>query len=384
MSTTGRTSSAGQDEVRKGLAGVVADTTAISRVDPATNSLLYRGYPVQELAARCSPEEVAFLLWHGELPDAAQLEAFLGRERAARVLPRQVTDVLDAAPAAAHPMDLVRTAVSVLGLHDPQAADSSPQAELAKAERLFAALPGVVAHLQRRRHGLEPVPPREDLGYTENFLCAALGAVPGPEAVDAFRVSLVLYAEHSFNASTFTARVVTSTLADLHSAVTAAVGALGGPLHGGANEAVWQLFEEIGPGEGAAQRAEAWLEEAFAAHRKVMGFGHRVYRDGDSRVPTMRAALERLARSLGRTDVLALYAALEEGVARRKGLKPNLDFPAGPAYALTGLDTPLFTPVFAAARLPGWTAHVVEQRADNALVRPLSAYSGPPERHLPG
>ena len=372
-----------EPQVHKGLAGVVVDTTAISKVDPATNSLLYRGYPVQELATRCSFEEVVHLLWYGELPSAAQLADFSAAERRQRALDPRVRRAVEDLPASAHPMDVVRTAVSVLGAADPQAGDDSREAELAKGLRLLAALPGVVAFTQRRRRGLDPVEPREDLDLAANFLFTTLGREPGPVVVDAFRTSLVLYAEHSFNASTFTARVVTSTLADLHSAVTAAVGALKGPLHGGANEAVWKVFEQLGTGEGAPARAREWLDATLAAHGKVMGFGHRVYRSGDSRVPTMRSALERLALELGRADVLALYDALEQEMAARKDIRPNLDFPAGPAYHLMGFDTDVFTPIFVAARVAGWTAHVVEQRAANALIRPLSAYDGPAERHLP-
>ena len=371
-------------QLHKGLAGVVVDTTAVSKVNPETNSLLYRGYPVQELATSCSFEAVAWLLWHGELPDAAQLAGFSAAERLGRALDPRIRRVVDELPPSAHPMDVVRTAVSVLGALDPAAGDSSPAAELAKAQRLFAALPGIVAYTQRRRHGLPPVEPRADLDYTANFLWTTFGALPTPEVADAFRTSLVLYAEHSFNAATFTARVVTSTLSDLHSAVTAAIGALKGPLHGGANEAVWQTFTEIGLGEGAAERAQRWLEGTLAQHRKVMGFGHRVYRSGDSRVPTMEAALRRLAAAHGRPDVLALYDALAAGMTARTGILPNLDYPSGPAYHLMGFDTALFTPLFVAARVVGWTAHVMEQRAANTLIRPLSAYSGPAERHLPG
>ncbi|WP_380171669.1 bifunctional 2-methylcitrate synthase/citrate synthase [Kineococcus sp. DHX-1] len=369
--------------IHKGLAGVVADTTAVSKVDPASNSLLYRGYPVQELATQCSFEEVARLLWDGDLPDSAALDAFRERERAGRALDDRVRRVVDDLPTTAHPMDVVRTAVSVLGALDPQAADDSPAAELAKAERLFAALPAVVAYAQRRRRGQDLPAPREDLGYAANFLWAVTGEEPDDVAVRTFETSLVLYAEHSFNASTFAARVVTSTLSDLHSAVTAAVGALKGPLHGGANEAVWAAYEEIGPGEGAPDRARAWLADALENHRKVMGFGHRVYRHGDSRVPTMQAALRDLAAARGREDLLELSDALENAMVQAKDIQPNLDYPAGPAYHLLGLDTDLFTPVFVAARVVGWTAHVVEQRAANSLIRPLSAYDGPALRHVP-
>ncbi|WP_380158237.1 bifunctional 2-methylcitrate synthase/citrate synthase [Kineococcus sp. R86509] len=369
-------------EIHKGLAGVVADTTAISKVNPATNSLLYRGYPVQELAEHCSFEQVAWLLWRGDLPDREELETFSATERAGRTLDARVRRVVDELPLAAHPMDVLRTAVSVLGALDPQAGDSAPDVEFAKAQRLFAALPAVVAHAQRRTRGLEPVPSREDLGYAANFLWMTFGEEPDAGVVRAFEVSLVLYAEHSFNASTFTARVVTSTLSDLHSAVVAAIGALKGPLHGGANEAVWQVFEEIGLGEGSGDRARAWLDAALAQRRKIMGFGHRVYRSGDSRVPSMHAALEVLAGEMGRQDVLDLYDALEEAMTSAKNILPNLDYPSGPAYHLMGFDTALFTPIFVAARVVGWTAHVVEQRAANSLIRPLSAYDGPAERHL--
>ncbi len=365
--------------IRKGLVGVVADETAISKVNPDTNSLLYRGYPVQDLAAHASFEEVAYLLWHGELPTTAQLAEQTSVERAARALPSVVRDAVLALPTTCHPMDVVRTAVSVHGANDPDAEDSSPESEQAKALRLWALLPAVVALDQRRRHGLPEVAPRDDLTYAENFLWLTFGEVPDPVVVRAFEVSMVLYAEHSFNASTFTARVIASTLADLHSAVTGAVGALKGALHGGANEAVMATFEEIG----TADRAEAWLDEALAARRKIMGFGHRVYKHGDSRVPTMKASLDELLEHTGRQDLAALYDALESAMTARKGILPNLDYPTGPAYHVMGFDTPTFTPLFVASRVVGWTAHVMEQHASNALIRPLSAYSGPDQREVP-
>lgn len=208
------------------------------------------------------------------------------------------------------------------------------------------------------------------------------GELPAATVVDAFRVSLILYAEHSFNASTFTARVITSTLSDYHSAITGAIGALKGPLHGGANESVLHTFDEIGFGDDAAARADAWLEQALAEKRKIMGFGHRVYKNGDSRVPTMHAALVELVEHYGRPDVLDLYDGLEHAMTSRKTIKPNLDYPSGPAYYLMGFDTVTFTPIFVAARIAGWTAHILEQVASNALIRPLSAYNGPDERHL--
>jgi citrate synthase len=367
-----------ETEVRKGLAGVYADTTTISMVNPETNSLTYRGYPVQELTRRCGFEEVAYLLWHGELPTPVQLGAQNRAERAQRALDPVTAGVLANLPVTAHPMDTLRTAVSLLGAADPTEDDNSPAASQAKALRLFAVLPAVVAMDHRRRRRLDPVPPREDLGFAANFLHMTFGEVPEPAIVAAFETSLILYAEHSFNASTFTARVVTSTLSDTYSAVTAAIGALKGPLHGGANEAVMDMMEEIG----TADRAVEWLKRALADKRKIMGFGHRVYKNGDSRVPTMRAALGEIAEVRDGQRLIDIYEVLAAGMYEARGLHPNLDYPAGPAYHLIGFDTPAFTPIFVAARLPGWTAHIAEQLAGNSLIRPLAAYEGPAERHL--
>ncbi|MFJ9681634.1 bifunctional 2-methylcitrate synthase/citrate synthase [Streptomyces sp. NPDC101194] len=369
-------------EIHRGLAGVVADTTAISTVVADTNSLTYRGYPVQDLAARCSFEEVAHLLWHGELPDAGQLREFTARERALRPLDRTTTELLARLPHTCHPMDVLRTAVSFLGAEDPAEDDGSPAANLTKSLTLLARLPVVVAADHRRRHGLEPIRPDADLGYTENFFHMCFGEVPDPAVVRCFEISLILYAEHSFNASTFTARVVTSTLSDLHSAVTAAIGALKGPLHGGANEAVMHMLEEIGDPE----EAESWLDGALAAKRKIMGFGHRVYKHGDSRVPIMQKALVDLIARSGdpeTTRLATLHAALRHAMISRKGIHPNLDYPAGLAYHLMGFDVPAFTPIFVMSRITGWTAHITEQLAHNSLIRPLASYDGPGQREVP-
>lgn len=377
-----------QPQVHKGLAGVIADHTAVSKVNPDTNSLLYRGYPVQELAASRSIEEVAMLLWTGELPTPKELAEFEDFERGHRDLSPELKDIIDALPADCHPMDVCRTAASVLGAQHPKAEDSSPAAELEKAKALFAAMPAVVCYDQRRRRGQGIVAPREDLGYSENLLWMAFGEEADPAVVDAFDVSMVLYAEHSFNASTFTARVVTSTLADLHSAVTAAIGALKGPLHGGANEAVMRTFEELGIRKGeteqdAEQRAKQWMDQALAEKKKIMGFGHRVYKHGDSRVPTMQDALIRMLDHYDRREILGLYNGLARSMDEAKQIKPNLDYPAGPTYWLMGFEIPTFTPLFVCARITGWTAHIMEQRAANSLIRPLSAYNGPDERHVP-
>ncbi|WP_285250973.1 bifunctional 2-methylcitrate synthase/citrate synthase [Pseudarthrobacter sp. fls2-241-R2A-168] len=375
-------------DIKKGLDGVVVDYTSVSKVNPDTNSLLYRGYPVQELAARCSFEEVAYLLWNGELPSQEQLTEFTARERSGRALDPVVKQVIDALPETSHPMDVCRTAASVMGARHALAEDASREANMAKAIDLFAAMPAVVAYDQRRRHGQGVVEPREDLGYSANFLWMTFGEEQVPEVVEAFNVSMILYAEHSFNASTFTARVITSTLSDLHSAVTGAIGALKGPLHGGANEAVMHTFDEIGirPQESleeAAARAKAWMENALAQKKKVMGFGHRVYKHGDSRVPTMKAALDKMIAHYGRPELLGLYNGLEQAMEEAKAIKPNLDYPAGPTYHLMGFDTATFTPLFVASRITGWTAHIMEQLDANSLIRPLSEYVGPEERHLP-
>ncbi len=373
-------------DIKKGLAGVTVDYTAVSKVNPDTNSLLYRGYPVQELAATQPFEAVAYLLWHGELPTDEQLAALRATERGHRALADDVKAVIDLVPTDAHPMDEVRTAVSLIGARDLAGitsvldASGNPDENLARSIRLFAALPAIVAYGQRRRRGQEPVAPRDDLDYAANFLWMTFGEEADEVVVDAFNRSMILYAEHSFNASTFTARVVTSTLSDLYSAVVAAIGALKGPLHGGANEAVLHIFTEIGD----AANVTAWLDTALAEKRKIMGFGHRVYKRGDSRVPTMKAALDTLVDHYDRPDVAALYDALESEFVSRKGIYPNLDYPSGPAYNLIGFDTLTFTPLFVAARVTGWTAHVLEQLASNALIRPLSAYNGPDERHVEG
>lgn len=373
-------------EIRKGLAGVVVDTTAISKVNPETNSLLYRGYPVQELAATQPFEAVAYLLWHGELPSEAQLAALRAEERRHRALDERVKAAIEVLPKTAHPMDEVRTAVSVIGAADSSGGASvleaagSPEENLARSLRLFAALPAIVAYGQRRRRGLDVIPPRDDLDYAANFLWMTFGEEAPPVVVDAFNCSMILYAEHSFNASTFTARVITSTMSDLYSAVTGAIGALKGPLHGGANEAVLHIFREIGSAAGVVP----WLDAALAEKRKIMGFGHRVYKRGDSRVPTMKAALDTLIAHYDRPEVAELYDVLEREFVARKGIYPNLDYPSGPAYDLMGFDVLTFTPLFIASRVTGWTAHIMEQAAANALIRPLSHYDGVPERHIAG
>ncbi|CAM4242504.1 2-methylcitrate synthase 2 [Mycobacterium basiliense] len=362
----------------KGLAGVVVDTTAISKVVPETNSLTYRGYAVQDLAAHCSFEQVAYLLWHGELPNDQQLALFTQRERAARALNRSTLSLLAKLPDTCHPMDVVRTLISYLGAEDPDEDDGGTRANYAKSLRMFAMLPTVVAADMRRRRGLPPIAPHSHMNYAQNFLHMCFGDVPEQVVVDAFEQSMVLYAEHSFNASTFAARVVTSTQSDIYSAVTAAIGALKGPLHGGANEMVMRDMLDIG----SSGRASEWLRAKLARKDKVMGFGHRVYRNGDSRVPTMKQALTRVATARNGQRWLDIYHILERDMAAATGIRPNLDFPTGPAYHLMGFDIGCFTPIFVMSRITGWTAHVMEQTASNALIRPLSEYVGTAPRAL--
>ncbi|MFC9434841.1 bifunctional 2-methylcitrate synthase/citrate synthase [Nocardia sp. NPDC057030] len=371
-------SAAAVPTVHKGLAGVVVDTTAVSKVVPETNSLTYRGYAVQDLAAHCSFEEVAYLLWYGELPNDAQLERFCQQERAARRVDRSLLSLVMKMPDNCHPMDVVRTAISYLGAEDPAESDSSPAANRAKALRMMAVLPTIVAADHRRRHGLEPIAPHSHLGFAENFLHMCFGTIPSPDLVKAFEVSLILYAEHSFNASTFAARVVTSTMSDIYSAVTAAVGALKGPLHGGANEAV--MHDMIAIDDPAL--AEQWLRNKLAKRDKVMGFGHRVYKNGDSRVPTMKRAFLDIAAATGGHKWVRMYEILERTMDEATGIKPNLDFPTGPAYYLLGFDIEIFTPIFVMSRITGWAAHIIEQSESNALIRPLSEYVGVAQRSV--
>ena len=368
-----------QPTIHKGLVGIYADVSAISKVMPETNSLTYRGYAVQDLAENCTFEEVAYLLWEGELPTRAQLEAFRQETAGQREISPALHRVIREFPKDAHPMDTIRTAVSFMGLEDPEAGDVSDAAQRRKAKRLFARIPTAIGAAYRASKGLEPLAPNPAHSFAENCFHLIQGRVPEPEVLKAFDVSMILYAEHTFNASTYTARLVTSTGADMHGAVTAAIAALKGPLHGGANEAVMHMLKEIGTPE----RAKGWLQGKFDHRALVMGFGHRVYKSGDSRVPTMKKYAERMAEVVGDRTWMEISRILAEEMLAAKNIHPNLDFPAGPAYYLMGFEIPLFTPLFVASRITGWTAHILEQAADNRLIRPLSWYTGPEQRPVP-
>ncbi len=368
-------------EIRKGLNGVVVDETAVSKVNPETNSLTYRGYPVQDLVKNCTFEDVAYLLWNGELPTWREAQEFGQRERAMRPLSRSLLDVINSMPKTAHPMDVVRTAISWLGAEDVTNEDNSSDTVRRTGVNLLAKLPGIVAYDLRRRRDLEYIPPSRTRGIASNFLYMCFGDTPESPAnmvddVKAFDESLILYAEHSFNASTFTGRVITSTTSDVYSAVTGAVGALKGALHGGANEAVMHNFIEVDD----PAKAEEWVLNKADNKEKIMGFGHRVYKKGDSRVPSMEAAMRRTAANHDGDKWVQMYDNMQAAMEKRTGILPNLDFPAGPTYYMLGIDIPFFTPIFVISRVVGWTAHIVEQNESNALIRPLSAYNGVPQR----
>lgn len=359
-------------KAKKGLEGVIFDTTQVSHVLPEQKSLYYRGYPVHELAEQCSFEEVAYLLLYGELPKAAQLEEFCALERQARCLSSQLIEVIERFPADGHPMDALRTGVSYLGMELEFAGADNSESAIRKGIALLAKIPTMIAAFQRVRRGEAIVAPREDLSLSANFFQMCQGEVPEEAIVKAFDGALTLYAEHGFNASTFTARVIVSTQSDLCGAVSGAIAALKGSLHGGANEAVMHLLAEIA----TADAALPWLEQALAEKRKIMGFGHRVYRNGDSRVPTMSNYRDLLAERCDGQKWVDISRVLETEMIARKNIFPNLDFPAGPAYYMMGFEIDLFTPIFVMARIAGWTAHVAEQLADNRLVRPLAEYVG--------
>ena len=367
-----------EEDIKKGLVGIVVDETTISQVMPEINSLTYRGYTVQELCDKCDFEEVAYLVLHGELPDKNQLKKFIKEERSQRKLSKAILQDIKRMPKKAHPMDVIRTVVSLMALEDKDTKDNSPKANLRKALRVFAAAPTAVAAYFRVRKGKSIISPDKKLSYSENFLKMMLGKVPEKEIVKAFDVSMILYAEHSFNVSTFTARTITSSLSDLHGAITGAIASLKGPLHGGANEAVMYMFKEIKKPE----KAKQWIENAIDTKRVIMGFGHRVYKSGDSRVPTMQKYMYQVAKIKKRDDLINIYETLAKVMLNRKNIHPNVDYPCGPTYHMIGIDTDFFTPIFVMARITGWSAHIMEQHTANKLIRPLSKYSGSDHREV--
>jgi len=363
------------DEIKKGLLGIVVDETAISQVMPEINSLTYRGYTVQELCDKCSFEEVAYLVLNGELPNKKQLKKFIKEERSDRKLSKQILKDIQKMPKKAHPMDVVRTAVSLMALEDKETKYNTPKANMKKTMRIFAKTPAAVAAFFRVRKSKKIINPKKNLSFSENFFHMCFGKVPSKEIVKAFDVSLILYAEHSFNVSTFTARTITSSLSDIHGAITGAIASLKGSLHGGANEEVMHMMNKIKNPKNALK----WINNAIDKKNVVMGFGHRVYKKGDSRVPTMEKYFKKVSKIKSDKKFHKIYDIIKNVMIERKEIHPNVDYPTGPTYHLMGFDTDFFTPIFVISRITGWSAHIMEQHAANKLIRPLSKYSG--EKH---
>jgi len=366
------------DEIKKGLLGIVVDETEVSKVMPEINSLTYRGYAAQDLCARCEFEEVAYLILNKELPNKIQLKEFKKNLSKEISLSKNLINILKQIPKKSHPMDVARTAVSVMGLEDRETKDNSPKANLRKAIRILAKTPTALAAFYRLRKGKKIINPKNKLSFSENFFHMCFGKVPNKEIVKAFDVSLILYAEHSFNVSTFTARTITSSLSDIHGAITGAIASLKGPLHGGANEEVMHMMKKIKKPENALK----WINNALKNKDVVMGFGHRVYKSGDSRVPTMREYFKRVAIIKKDKIFEKIYDIVEKVMIKEKNIYPNVDYPTGPTYHLMGFDTDFFTPIFVISRITGWSAHIMEQHAANKLIRPLASYKGSKHRKV--
>ena len=360
------------DNIKKGLMGVTVDETAISKVMPEINSLTYRGYAAQDLCANCQFEEVAYLILNGELPNKTQLKKFIKEETKERSLSKGLTNIIKNMPKKSHPMDVARTAVSFMGLEDKETTNNDPKANLRKAMRIFSKTPSALAAFYRLRKGKKIITPKKNLSFAENFFHMCFGKVPNKDIVKAFDVSLILYAEHSFNVSTFTARTITSSLSDIHGAIAGAIASLKGPLHGGANEEVMHMMKKIKKPENAFK----WINNALTKKSVVMGFGHRVYKSGDSRVPTMREYFGKVAKIKKDKTFERIYDIVEQVMIDKKDIHPNVDYPTGPTYHLMGFDTDFFTPIFVISRITGWSAHIIEQHASNKLIRPLAAYKG--------
>jgi 2-methylcitrate synthase/citrate synthase II len=368
-----------KSEYSPGLAGVIAGETAICWVDPNAG-LMYRGYDIHEMAQRASFEEVAYLLLNGELPDVKQLVQFRQQIAAERELPAPVIEMLRLMPRSTHPMDMLRTGVSMLSAFDSELSDNSHAANVRKSIRLIARVSTLITDGWRISHGDEPLPDKPDLTHAGNFFYKLTGAAPQTWQIRMLDTILVLYADHEFNASTFAARVTASTLAGMYAAVTSACATLKGPLHGGANEESMKMLEEIG----TPDRAEAWLKKKLDTKEKIMGFGHRVYKKGDSRVPLMREIGRDLGKRTGKEQWIPICEKLEETMEREKHLCANVDLYAAPVFWMLGFPPELNTPIFAASRVAGWCAHVTEQHDNNRLIRPRSRYVGPKLRPYPG
>ena len=362
-----------------GLAGVIAGETSICWVDPNAG-LMYRGYDIHDMGNKATFEEVAYLLLNGELPNAKQLKEFKGQIAAERTLPKEVVEMIHLLPKDTHPMDTLRTGVSMLSAFDKDLGDNSHDANIRKSIKLIARVETLITDGWRISKGEKPLSEKPELSQAANFFYKLDGKVPEDWKTRMMDTIFNLYADHEFNASTFAARVTASTLAGIYAAVTSAVGTLKGPLHGGANEESMKMLEEIG----TPDRAEAWLKQQLATKAKIMGFGHRVYKKGDSRVPAMREIARDLGKRTGKENWVPICEKLEEVMDREKGLCANVDLYAAPVFWMLGFEPELNTPLFAASRVAGWCAHVTEQHDNNRLIRPRSLYVGPEPRKYPG
>jgi citrate synthase len=369
-------SQSGRVHSQEGLEGVVAGTSAICFVDGERGRLIYRGYDAEVLAQQSTFEEVAYLLWHGDLPTRAALEGLKADLIQAGTLPAPALDILRRIPSDTQPMAVLRTGVSVAAHFDPDAADNSPAANARKAVRLAAQVPALVGAFHRIRTGATPLSPQASLSHAGNYLYMLHGTVPDPEVARALDMVLILHADHEFNASTFAARVSAATLTDLHSAITSAIGTLKGPLHGGANEDVMRLLERIG----SVDRVEPTVMEILAAKKKIPGFGHRVYRTEDPRARFLRPMSKRLGERAGDPLWYQLTRKVEEVTTSQRKIFANVDLYSSSVYRAMGIPMDLYTTTFAVSRISGWTAHVLEQYADNRLIRPTSEYTGPMDR----
>ena len=359
----------------RGLEGVVANTTRLSDVIGDKGQLIYCGYDINELAGKVSYEEVVYLLWNNTLPNHKELERCVNQLRSQRNLPEGVVDFIKAAPKNAAPMDVIRTAVSMLGLYDPNIRkEATVEIGKQRARSITAKIGGIAAYFHRARNS-QPLPPvREDLSEAAHFLYLMTDETPSKEAADTLNVAFVLHADHGMNASTFSARVTISTLSDMYSAITSAIGTLKGPLHGGANEEVIHMLKEIG----SEDNVDTYIDDQLAQKKKIMGIGHRVYKTLDPRAPHLRAMAIKLSEKIGEPKWIRMSERIAELMKQKKNLNANGDFYSATVYYSLGIPTDLFTPVFAIARTAGWTAHVLEQLEDNRLYRPLSEYVGEP------
>jgi citrate synthase len=361
-----------------GLEGVIAGVSQISQVNPDIDSLIYRGYEIRDLAQKAIYEEVAYLLLHDDLPNQKQLAEFQQKIGSQRQLPAEVLQTLRSLPKTSNYMDVLRSGVSLLSHFDPMAQEMTHEANVEKAIRLIAQIPTIITAAYRLFNGEEPIQPDPSLTHSQNFFYMLKGQKPDELTTKVFDTTMILYAEHGFNASTFAARVTASTLSDLYSAIVSAIGTLKGPLHGGANEEAMHMLMEIG----SVANVDPWLHDALAQKKKIMGFGHRVYKKGDTRAPLLKAMGEDLSRRLGDMKWHEMADKVETIMVQEKGIYPNVDFPTSYIYYMMGLPIPLYTPLFAASRVAGWSAHVIEQLDNNRLIRPKSIYEGPKHREF--